>query len=326
MNYFGLPEIAGLSAKTASGFVSFYWAGSMVGRFLGAPFLRRVKAGHLLALAHSCATALVMTSMILGGNTAMWTILAVGLFNSIMFPTIFSLGGGGTGSSDRERIRRSEHGHCRRRDPSGYSGRHCRSRGAAPRVRSACALLPVYLVLRFEGIKAKQRASTRSRSVREMAIASVALQDRPILAHSARTAVTAIVSLAVARLFSLPEAYWAPITTLVIVQSSLNAALKRLVGTSCRNGAGLRGWRNHRQLLRTRNRLSLALASLFWVCFAQRRNLIEPAYRFAGITLAIVFLVPRTGSAWQIAFDRSAEVSIGIVVALLMTLIWPESE
>ena len=91
VNYFGLPEIVGLSAKTASGFVSFYWAGSMVGRFLGAPVLRRVKAGNLLALCALCATALVMTSMILGGNTAMWTILAVGLFNSIMFPTIFSL-------------------------------------------------------------------------------------------------------------------------------------------------------------------------------------------------------------------------------------------
>jgi MFS transporter, FHS family, L-fucose permease len=91
VNYFGLPEIVGLSAKTASGFVSFYWAGSMVGRFLGAPLLRRVKAGYLLALCALCATALVTTSMILGGNTAMWTILAVGLFNSIMFPTIFSL-------------------------------------------------------------------------------------------------------------------------------------------------------------------------------------------------------------------------------------------
>jgi len=92
VNYFGLPEIAGLSAKTAAGFVSFYWAGSMVGRFLGAPLLQRVKAGHLLALCALCAAALISLSMILGGHTAMWTILAVGLFNSIMFPTIFSLG------------------------------------------------------------------------------------------------------------------------------------------------------------------------------------------------------------------------------------------
>jgi len=92
VNYFGLPEIAGFSAKTAAGFVSFYWAGSMVGRFLGAPLLRRIKAGYLLALCALCTTALITTSMIMGGHTAMWTILAVGLFNSIMFPTIFSLG------------------------------------------------------------------------------------------------------------------------------------------------------------------------------------------------------------------------------------------
>jgi FHS family L-fucose permease-like MFS transporter len=92
VNYFGLPEIAGLSAKTAAGFVSFYWAGSMVGRFLGAPLLQRIKAGQLLALCALCAAALISLSMILGGHTAMWTILGVGLFNSIMFPTIFSLG------------------------------------------------------------------------------------------------------------------------------------------------------------------------------------------------------------------------------------------
>src|SRR6202008_5101450 len=92
VNYFGLPEIAGFSAKTAAGFVSFYWAGAMIGRFLGAPLLRRIKAGYLLGLCAVCAATLVITSMVLGGHGAMWTILAVGLFNSIMFPSIFSLG------------------------------------------------------------------------------------------------------------------------------------------------------------------------------------------------------------------------------------------
>jgi MFS transporter, FHS family, L-fucose permease len=92
VNYFGLPEIASLSAKTAAGFVSFYWGGAMVGRFLGAGLLRRFKPGNLLGLCAIFAAALVTASMLLGGHTAMWTILAVGLFNSIMFPTIFSLG------------------------------------------------------------------------------------------------------------------------------------------------------------------------------------------------------------------------------------------
>jgi len=92
VNYFGLPEIASLSAKTAAGFVSFYWGGAMIGRFLGAPLLRRFRPGSLLALCSTVALILVAASMLLGGHTAMWTILAVGLFNSIMFPTIFSLG------------------------------------------------------------------------------------------------------------------------------------------------------------------------------------------------------------------------------------------
>ena len=92
VNYFGLPEIAGLSAKTAAGFVSFYWAGAMIGRFLGAGLLRQFKAGRLLAICSIIAATLVTASMLSGGRVAMWSILAVGLFNSIMFPTIFSLG------------------------------------------------------------------------------------------------------------------------------------------------------------------------------------------------------------------------------------------
>ncbi len=92
VNYFGLPDIRGLSAKTAAGFVSFYWGGAMIGRFLGAGILRRVKAGYALAFCAIAAATLVTVSMLTGGHTAMWTILAVGLFNSIMFPSIFSLG------------------------------------------------------------------------------------------------------------------------------------------------------------------------------------------------------------------------------------------
>lgn len=92
INYFSLPEIAGLSAATAAGFVSLYWAGSMIGRFLGAGILERIKPGYVLASCAIAAAALVGLSMATGGRTAMWSILAVGLFNSIMFPTIFSLG------------------------------------------------------------------------------------------------------------------------------------------------------------------------------------------------------------------------------------------
>jgi MFS transporter, FHS family, L-fucose permease len=92
VNYFGLSEIANLSAKTAAAYVSFYWGGAMVGRFVGAPLLQRFKPGYLLGICAICAGALVTASMLSGGHTAMWAILAVGFFNSIMFPTIFSLG------------------------------------------------------------------------------------------------------------------------------------------------------------------------------------------------------------------------------------------
>jgi MFS transporter, FHS family, L-fucose permease len=92
VNYFGLPQIASLPAKTAAGYVSFYWGGAMIGRFVGALLLRRFKPASLLVFCTSAAAVLVMTSMILGGHAAMWSILTVGFFNSIMFPTIFTLG------------------------------------------------------------------------------------------------------------------------------------------------------------------------------------------------------------------------------------------
>ena len=91
MNYFGLPEIASLSALTAAGYVSFYWGGAMIGRFIGAALSRRMDPRYLLTICAIVAASLVIASMSLGGYTAMWTILAVGFFNSIMFPTIFTL-------------------------------------------------------------------------------------------------------------------------------------------------------------------------------------------------------------------------------------------
>jgi FHS family L-fucose permease-like MFS transporter len=92
VNYFGQANIAALSAKTAAGYVSFYWGGAMIGRFLGAGLLRKFRAGHLLGAFAICTSLLVTLSMLTQGHFAMWIILGVGFFNSIMFPTIFSLG------------------------------------------------------------------------------------------------------------------------------------------------------------------------------------------------------------------------------------------
>ncbi len=92
VSYLGQPDIAGFSPQTAAGYVSFYWGGAMVGRFIGAAVLQRIKTGYLLGVCAVCTATLVIVSMLTGGHLAMWSMLAVGLFNSIMFPSIFALG------------------------------------------------------------------------------------------------------------------------------------------------------------------------------------------------------------------------------------------
>jgi len=92
VNYFSQPEIGGMTEKVAASFVAFYWGGAMVGRFIGSGLLQKMKTGQLLGICAVCAAALVTTSMIGTGHFAMWSIILVGFFNSIMFPSIFTLG------------------------------------------------------------------------------------------------------------------------------------------------------------------------------------------------------------------------------------------
>src|SRR5262249_51219292 len=88
VNYFGQADIAGFSAKTAAGFVSFYWGGAMVGRFLGAGLLRKFKAGYLLGTFAVCTSLLVTVSMLNHGHLPMWDILSVRFFHSVKFRAI----------------------------------------------------------------------------------------------------------------------------------------------------------------------------------------------------------------------------------------------
>ncbi len=92
VNYFGQPEIGGLTEKVAASFVAFYWGGAMVGRFIGSAMLQKVKTGSLLGICAVCAASLVTLSMLTSGHFAMYSIILVGFFNSIMFPSIFTLG------------------------------------------------------------------------------------------------------------------------------------------------------------------------------------------------------------------------------------------
>jgi FHS family L-fucose permease-like MFS transporter len=106
-NYLALDNIGGFVSATsipdaairyraalaeAARYISLYWLGAMIGRFIGSALLQKIKPGKLLALAAIMAGLLVTISVTTSGHTAMWSILAVGLFNSIMFPCIFTMG------------------------------------------------------------------------------------------------------------------------------------------------------------------------------------------------------------------------------------------
>jgi len=92
INYFELKDIAGLNARDAAYYLPFYWGGAMIGRFIGSAILQKVKTEKLLTTNAIIALVLVVISMLSFGHVALWSILAIGLFNSIMFPSIFTLG------------------------------------------------------------------------------------------------------------------------------------------------------------------------------------------------------------------------------------------
>ncbi|MCA9696664.1 MAG: hypothetical protein KC431_03985, partial [Myxococcales bacterium] len=95
--YFGQPDTLALPEAEAGYYVSLYWGAAMVGRFLGAAAQRRVAPARTLMFAAALAAALVLTSTTQAGALAAAAILAVGLANSIMFPTIFALAVTGMG-------------------------------------------------------------------------------------------------------------------------------------------------------------------------------------------------------------------------------------
>jgi len=85
------PSIAGMAESEAARFIAYYWGGAMVGRFIGAFVMQYIAAGKVLAFNAVMVITLLIMAITLDGAMAMWSIIAVGLFNSIMFPTIFSL-------------------------------------------------------------------------------------------------------------------------------------------------------------------------------------------------------------------------------------------
>ncbi|ACB96851.1 sugar MFS transporter [Beijerinckia indica] len=97
VSYLMQSNTLGFDAKTAGEHVSFYWGGAMIGRFIGAGLLRVFSPGKVLATAASTVMLLLFISANMSGSVSGWALILVGLFNSIMFPTIFSLASEGLG-------------------------------------------------------------------------------------------------------------------------------------------------------------------------------------------------------------------------------------
>jgi len=97
VNYMNLPNIGNLKPEIAAKYLSFYWGGAMVGRFIGSAILQKVPTRIVLGFNALVAAVLVCTSMLTVGHVAMWAMLLIGVFNSIMFPSIFTLGIEGLG-------------------------------------------------------------------------------------------------------------------------------------------------------------------------------------------------------------------------------------
>lgn len=91
VNFLGEAHIVGMPEEQAAHYIAYYWGGAMVGRFIGSAVMQKIPAGTVLAFNAFMAALLVLVAMTTSGSVAMWAILGVGLFNSIMFPTIFSL-------------------------------------------------------------------------------------------------------------------------------------------------------------------------------------------------------------------------------------------
>ncbi len=140
------------------------------------------------------------------------------------------------------------------------------------------------------------------------------------LFHATRTTTAAVISLLIARMLKLPESYWAPISAIVIIESTVDPktlAWQRFAGTAL--GAIIAA------LVASffPSRVVVYAAALFFSSVLCALLRFRGGYRFAAITLSIILLVPYHHSAWIVASHRFVEVSVGIAVALALALLWP---
>jgi uncharacterized membrane protein YgaE (UPF0421/DUF939 family) len=140
------------------------------------------------------------------------------------------------------------------------------------------------------------------------------------LLDAARTTIAAVASMLLARALKLPEYYWAPISAIVIIQSTIDPrtlAWQRFAGTAlgAAVGALIATFFSPSALV-----YALAIFSCGVLCTLLR---FRGAYRFAAITVSIVLLIAHTRPPWIVASHRFVEVSVGIAVALALSEVWP---
>jgi uncharacterized membrane protein YgaE (UPF0421/DUF939 family) len=143
------------------------------------------------------------------------------------------------------------------------------------------------------------------------------------LLDAVRTTVAAVLAMLLAQLLKLPEFYWAPISAIVIIQSTIDPktlAWQRFAGTAL--GAAMGALIGTVLPASPTNTWVYAGAILLAgvLCASLR---FRGAYRFAAITLSIILLIAHTRVAWIVAWHRFVEVSLGIAVALTIALLWP---
>jgi uncharacterized membrane protein YccC len=149
----------------------------------------------------------------------------------------------------------------------------------------------------------------------------IAKQNPPSIGHVCLAAIAALVSYLVAALFRLPEAYWAPMSTLIVMQITFRAALPVAVQYVAGTAAGATvGAATDACVHGSVWAFAAAVVFIGVLCVVLRVE--RSSFRYASITLVIVMLVPRSMSARLVALHRFFEVSIGIAVGLALFAIW----
>ena len=146
-------------------------------------------------------------------------------------------------------------------------------------------------------------------------------ENLPSLSHAFRTMVAATISILLGRLVGLPEAYWAAIATVVVMQSPLGTtvplAIERIVASAL--GASIGAMES---TYFGANLFVFALAMLLLGLISFVLRLEKVGYSYACITLAIIVMIPRAETPWIAAAHRFAEVSLGILTALAVVGVW----